>query len=73
MCVNCDDSIINDAFAALDPVFRMYGQRTVIDAIHNYYHHVQPTINQNNLTLWDQGFGFYDEWQEEYGLKNGDV
>lgn len=60
MCVNCDENIISEAFSALDAVFRQYGQRNVIDAIHNYYHHVQPK----------QGSLYFDEWQKEYGFYN---
>ena len=53
MCVNCDDYILNEAFAALDPLFEQYGQRNVIDVIHNWYHYGQHK-DVAQVTLWDK-------------------
>lgn len=56
MCVNCDDHILNEAFELLKPLFNQYGQRNVIDAIHDWFHYGQHK-NVTQDTLWERGFG----------------
>lgn len=56
MCVNCDLNVLNEALAALEPVFEQYGKRETINAIHDYFHDGQPDINVTHDTLWERGF-----------------
>lgn len=51
MCINCDDYILNEAFALLEPLFEEYGRMQVVNAIHGWYHHGQNNVAQ--VTLWE--------------------